>query len=79
MVDISDPLVPTVEAEYRLPETTRPPVTTGTRRTSYSAHNPTLTPHIAFSTWHSGGFQAVSIQQAHRPYQLAEYLSRWPR
>ena len=75
MIDISDPRVPTVEAEYRLPENDpstcddwNPP------RTSYSAHNPTLTPHIAFSTWHSGGFQAVSIQQAHRPYQLAEFF-----
>jgi hypothetical protein len=78
MVDISDPTVPTVEAEYRLPENDpedgescadwNPP------RTSYSAHNPTLTPHIAFTTWHSGGFQAISIQRAHRPYQLAEYF-----
>jgi hypothetical protein len=75
MVDISDPQRPTVEAEYRLPENDpstcddwNPP------RTSYSAHNPTLTPHIAFSTWHSGGFQAVSIQRAHRPYQLAEFF-----
>ena len=61
MVDISDPQVPTVEAEYREPENDpddcagfNPP------RTSYSAHNPTLTPHVAFSTWHSGGLQAVS-------------------
>jgi hypothetical protein len=75
MVDISDPRVPTVEAEYRIPENDpstcddwNPP------RTSYSAHNPTLTPHIAFSTWHSGGFQAVSIQRAHRPSQLAEFF-----
>ena len=75
MLDISDPQRPTVEAEYRLPENDpstcddwNPP------RTSYSAHNPTLTPHIAFSTWHSGGLQAVSIQQAHRPYQLAEFF-----
>ena len=75
MVDISDPRVPTVEAEYRIPENDpstcddwNPP------RTSYSAHNPTLTPHIAFSTWHSGGFQAVSVQNAHRPYQLAEFI-----
>jgi hypothetical protein len=75
MVDISDPRVPTVEAEYRLPENHastcadwNPP------HTSYSAHNPTLTPHIAFSTWHSGGFQAVSIQNARRPYQLAEFI-----
>jgi hypothetical protein len=75
MVDISDPRVPTVEAEYRIPENDpstcddwNPP------RTSYSAHNPTLTPHIAFTTWHSGGFQAVSIQRAHRPSQLAEFF-----
>jgi hypothetical protein len=75
MVDVSDPRAPTVEAEYRLPE--NDPSTCATwnpPHTSYSAHNPTLTPHIAFSTWHSGGFQAVSIQQAHRPYQLAEFF-----
>ena len=75
MVDISDPQAPTVEAEYRLPENDpstcadwNPP------RTSYSAHNPTLTPHIAFSTWHSGGLQAVSIQNPQTPYQLAEFM-----
>jgi LVIVD repeat len=75
MIDISDPTTPTVEAEYRLPENDpdtcdewNPP------RTSYSAHNPTLTPHIVFTTWHSGGFQAISIQRARRPYQLAEFF-----
>jgi hypothetical protein len=77
MVDISDPRVPTVKAEYREPENDpstcaawNPP------RTSYSAHNPTLTPHLAFSTWHSGGIQAVSLEQPSRPYQLAEFLPR---
>jgi hypothetical protein len=62
-------------AEYRLPE--NDPSTCATwnpPHTSYSAHNPTLTPHVAFSTWHSGGFQAVSIQRAHKPYQLAEFF-----
>jgi hypothetical protein len=75
MVDISDPRVPTVKADFRLPE--NDPATCAAwnpPRTSYSAHNPTLTPHIAFSTWHSGGMQAVSIQQARRPYQLAEFF-----
>jgi hypothetical protein len=74
MVDIGDPTTPTVEAEYREPENDpstcdewNPP------RTSYSAHNPTLTPHIAFSTWHSGGFQAVSVDDPTQPYQLAEF------
>jgi len=78
MIDISDPTTPTVEAEYKLPENDptdgedcddwNPP------RTSYSAHNPTLTPHIAFTTWHSGGFQAIDIQRARQPSQLAEYF-----
>jgi len=75
MIDMSDPEVPTVEAEYRLPE--NDPATCADwnpPRTSYSAHNPTLTKHIAFSTWHSGGLQAVSVQNAHRPYQLAEFI-----
>jgi hypothetical protein len=74
MVDISDPRAPAVRADYREPENDpdtcdewNPP------RTSYSAHNPTLTPHVAFSTWHSGGLQAVSIQNAQAPFQLAEF------
>ena len=77
LIDISDPTTPTVEAEYREPENDpstcmdwNPP------RTSYSAHNPTLTPHIAFSTWHSGGFQAVSLEDPSQPYQLAEFLPK---
>jgi hypothetical protein len=75
MVDISDEQRPTVEAEFRLPEnqpsscaTWNPP------RTSYSAHNPTLTPNIVFTTWHSGGFQAIGIEKPRRPYQLAEFF-----
>ena len=74
MVDISDPAAPTVEGEYREPE--NDPATCQSwnpPRTSYSAHNPTLTPSIAFSTWHSGGFQAVSVADPRAPYQLAEF------
>jgi hypothetical protein len=77
LIDITDPTKPTVEAAYRIDENDpdtcdewNPP------RTSYSAHNPTLTPNIAFSTWHSGGLQAVSIQKPWRPYRLAEFFPR---
>jgi hypothetical protein len=77
LIDITDPRLPTVEAAYRIEENDpdicaefNPP------RTSYSAHNPTLTPNIAFSTWHSGGLQAVSIRKPWRPYQLAEFFPR---
>jgi hypothetical protein len=63
-----------VRSEFRLAEnqpllcsTFNPP------RTSYSAHNPTLTPSIAFSTWHSGGFQAMDITNPTNVTQLAEF------
>jgi hypothetical protein len=73
-IDISDETRPAVVGEYRLAEneplscaTFNPP------RTSYSAHNPTLTPNIAFSTWHSGGLQAMDISDPTNVTQLAEY------
>jgi hypothetical protein len=78
MIDISNPVAPTVESEYQLPQNyeflcdefePRP-------RTSYSAHNPTLTPNIALSTWHSGGFQAISIEDPLYPYKLADFYPR---
>ncbi|HZN87802.1 MAG TPA: hypothetical protein VFB44_02410 [Thermoleophilaceae bacterium] len=78
MIDISDPTTPTVEAEYRLPENDptdgedcadwNPP------RTSYSAHNPTITPRMVLTTWHSGGFQVINVQKPWAPYQLAEFF-----
>jgi hypothetical protein len=77
MVNVSDPQAPVVQGEYREPENDpstckrwNPP------RTSYSAHNPTLTPNIAFSTWHSGGLQAVSLDDPRQPYQLAEFTPK---
>jgi hypothetical protein len=79
MVDISNPQVPTVEAEYRLPE--NDPSTCATwnpPRTSYSAHNPTHTPNIVFTTWHSGGFQAISVDEPSNPFQLAEFFPEPP-
>ncbi len=37
--------------------------------TSYSSHNPTVLPTIAFIAWHSGGLQAVDITKPHEPKQ----------
>lgn len=77
MVDIADPKAPVVRGEYREPE--NDPATCAEwnpPRTSYSAHNPTLTPNVAFSTWHSGGLQAVSVEDASAPYQLAEFTPK---
>ena len=77
MVDISKPDAPAVKAEYREPENVAATCNTwNPPKTSYSAHNPTLTPHVAFSTWHSGGLQAVSLKDPQRPYQLAEFTPK---
>jgi hypothetical protein len=73
-VDIADPTRPAVREDFRLPE--NDPMSCSTfnpDRTSYSAHNPTLTQNIAFSTWHSGGFQAMDISDPTNVTQLAEY------
>jgi hypothetical protein len=77
-IDIADPQRPVVRGEYRLPQNIEADCSRWEPRprTSYSAHNPTLTPRIAFTTWHSGGFQAVSIQSPSRPFQLASFMPR---
>jgi hypothetical protein len=75
-IDIADPTRPAVRAEYRLPQN-QPALCSlfePRPRTSFSAHNPTLTPNIAFSTWHSGGLQAIGIDDPARPDQLAQYM-----
>ena len=73
-IDVADETRPVVRSEFRLPENQPLACTTfDPPRTSYSAHNPTLTPSIAFSTWHSGGFQAMDITNPASPTQLAEF------
>jgi hypothetical protein len=76
MVDISEPRVPAVRAEYKIAQNDASQCGTWEPRprTSYSAHNPTLTPHIVFTTWHSGGLLAVSVEKPRRPYRLARFI-----
>ena len=63
-----------VRSDFRLAENQPLSCTTfNPPRTSYSAHNPTLTPSIAFSTWHSGGFQAMDMTNPTNVTQLAEF------
>jgi hypothetical protein len=76
-IDVNDETRPVVRSEFRLPENS-PLTCSGVGafnppRTSYSAHNPTLTPNIAFTTWHSGGFQAIDLSDPATPTQLAEF------
>jgi hypothetical protein len=79
LLDITDETKPAVVAEYRLVpyNTLEHCAETSPERyrfTSFSSHNPTLTKNMAFITWHSGGLQAVSIENPFQPIQLAEFL-----
>jgi hypothetical protein len=76
MIDISDPVAPTIEGEFRITENWPwlCPQTEPRPRTSYSAHNPTQTPHMVLTTWHSGGLQLINVEDPRTPFQQAEYF-----
>jgi hypothetical protein len=76
MIDIRSPQRPKVRAEYKLPQNDPDFCTTDVPRpsSSYAAHNPTLTPHLAFVTWHAGGLQAIDLSKPERPKQAAEFV-----
>jgi len=44
--------------------------------TSYSAHNPTVLPGLAFVTWHSGGLQAFSLADPTDPRRTGVFSPR---
>jgi len=44
--------------------------------TSYSAHNLTVLPDLAFVTWHSAGLQAIDISNPAKPSQAGNYSPR---
>jgi hypothetical protein len=79
LIDITDEAKPKIVAEYKLDpyNTVEHCAETTAERywsTSFSSHNPTLTKDLAFITWHSGGLQAVSIENPLQPMQIAQFL-----
>jgi hypothetical protein len=61
---------PRVIGEYLLPENSCPaPTQADQERAAYTAHNPTLTRNLALITWHSGGLQAIDIEDPARLQQ----------
>ncbi len=78
LIDITDEAKPELVAEYKLdPYNTLQHCGEAAperyRFSSFSSHNPTLTKNMAFITWHSGGLQAVSIENPLQPAQVAEF------
>jgi len=78
-IDITDEAKPKFVSEYKLDpyntvEHCEEATTERYQFTSFSSHNPTITKNMAFITWHSGGLQAVSIENPLQPRQVAEFL-----
>ena len=78
LIDITDESTPKIVSEYKLnPYNLAEQCGSFTadpyRLTSFAAHNPTLTKNLAFITWHSGGLQAVSIENPLLPTQVAQF------
>lgn len=70
-VDISDPAMPTVVGEFKLPEND-PARCVGEENFAYTAHNVTVTHDLALVTWYAGGLQALDISDPANIVQLAE-------
>jgi hypothetical protein len=79
LIDITDPGRPTVVSEYRARPYNELDYcdVVGYERnmnSSFSSHNPTVTPNLALISWHSAGLQVISIDDPRRPLQVAEFL-----
>jgi hypothetical protein len=78
IIDIGDESAPALASEYRLPS--NEPETCASQPPdrdhigSFSSHNPTLTRHLAFITWHGAGLQAVAIGDPTQPRSAAQFI-----
>jgi LVIVD repeat len=75
LIDVADPTQPSIVGEYKLLQNSQafqgsPGDDAATEQfTSYSSHNPTVLPDLAFDAWHSGGLQAIDISDPSHPTQ----------
>jgi hypothetical protein len=78
IVDASDPTHLRVVSEYRIAENQAAFCAhVGTLQdnfSSYTSHNPTVLPHLALVTWHSGGLQAINLDDPLHPSQAGYFL-----
>jgi len=79
LIDIHDPTRPVVVSEYRVRPYDDPASCASLPQdrdidASYSSHNPTLTPHLAFVTWHAAGLQAIDIADPLHPTAAGSFV-----
>ncbi len=82
IIDVADPAHPVIVGEYKIAEDQQSfcgssrddPLTE--QFTSYSSHNPTALPDLAFVDWHSGGLQAINLSDPANPTQAGFFLPK---
>src|SRR6266568_3686250 len=82
IIDVADPAHPVIISEYKISEDQQSfcgssrddPLTE--QVTSYSSHNPTVLPDLAFVDWHSGGIQAIDLSDPTNPVQAGFFLPK---
>ena len=80
IINVEDPAHPVIVGEYKLPEDQQSfcgspgddPLTD--QFASYSSHNPTVLPNLAFVDWHSGGLQAIDLSDPTNPTQAGFFV-----
>jgi hypothetical protein len=71
LISVADPAHPAIVGEYKIHQNTGAfvPDPATEQFNSYSSHNPTVLPKLAFDAWHSGGLQAINIADPAHPTQ----------
>ncbi|PSG98000.1 hypothetical protein BRD56_02595 [Thermoplasmatales archaeon SW_10_69_26] len=77
-IDLTDPAHPQVRSEFKIEENTdsfcrTPEGQVASNTTSYSSHNPTVTPNLALHTWYAGGVVVADISDPGAPEQVAQF------
>ena len=79
LIDVSDQTHPKVVGEYKIPQDEQAFCGSSgdgaltEQYTSYSAHNPTVLPHLAIIAWHSGGLQIIDTSDPANQRQAGAY------
>jgi len=78
IVDAADPTHLKVVSEYKIAENQQSSCAGVSALqdnfSSYTSHNPTVLPNLAFVTWHSGGLQAIDLSDPTHPAQAGYYV-----
>lgn len=79
-ISVQDPAAPRIVGEFR-PPWNRPEACAAAENpadrenfSSFSSHNPTLTPNLALVTWHSAGLMAIDIADPTRATGAAQFV-----